>query len=379
METTDDQEQYEPHFKEMLQFLITKLCEWAQNTTAEEITQTPIEQRPVSQSMWSILRKVGVEFLVNLFLPAIPREVQQVFVAEKCNASNLLSLAKVQPQDIYQGIYADLPVRNEEVECYIGSTSSLKRRMAEHLGVVAKKDVEALAECHRKSFHYRFLSDKNTKANFRKLAIFRNPIPTGYLIILESVFMIMLQSYNDPGYYATYSTRQSYRMVKNLREQIELPTMPWCGHGLNAAWPLRQGLTSRGNAKPLPCSNTECQTMTFPRYMMPEGPKCTRALFNSLDPLGGYICRRCDSYKERHGHLPDNATLVNLVSKFVKETEKSNLRQAGKDVICEICGVVEGADGALNSCTAVILPVFESGIVGTLCCCDRICDTLLQY
>jgi hypothetical protein len=109
--------------------------------------------------------------------------------------------------------------------------------------------------------------------------------------------------------------------------------------------------------------------MTYPRNLMPDGPVHPRAYADPWNPLGGFLCRRCESYRERRGVLPDNATLQKLVANYLTEVAKSNLRAADQPVICENCGDVEGPDGLVNSANGFgVRHIASNGVVRCAAC-----------
>ncbi|KAH7128699.1 hypothetical protein B0J11DRAFT_276977 [Dendryphion nanum] len=346
--------QVNQEFAQKLRDLLEDMSKWAKAIEYREFMAMPEDDRPVTKSSWRLLRAIDIDFLLDLYLPGIPLEVQELFVKQEWTLADFLALQEIGEHNGEEpGLYANFPTGDLEhatsagCEAYVGSTAVqiLKRKM-QHLAISLRHTVESLPKGHRRSKHYRTTCRDNVVCNFRKLAGFKRPIAHGYLILLESIFMVLLGTYNHPGYTAKWATQSSYELVRDIRAKLDLPTIPW--KGLNAAWPLRQGFAS-STRKSSECCNPACKTMTYPRFMMPDGPKHPRAIANSLDPLGGFLCRRCDSYRERRGVLPDNATLHKLVSNYLTETAKSEMRQAGQPVICENCGDVEAADGALNS------------------------------
>ncbi|KAH7371380.1 hypothetical protein BKA66DRAFT_444092 [Pyrenochaeta sp. MPI-SDFR-AT-0127] len=342
-----------PDFARKLRIILDALCEWAKGITYSDYTALAEADRPVTISTWRVLRVVSMHFLLGIYIHAIPLRVQELFLKKKWLLEDFLSLPEVEDSNANQGLYGNFPTshlkRASKIGCesYVGSTTELKRRIIEHLAVSSRYTVDSLPKRHARSLHYRTTCRDDVVCNFRMLAQFKRPIHKGYLILLEGIFMVLLGSYNCPGYYAKYATQSSYKLVKDIRAQLDIPATPW--RGLNAAWPLRQGFTSRGPRTPSQCCNAACMMMTYPPHMMPDGPKHPRALANAWNPLGGYLCRRCESYRERHGVLPDSVTLAKLVSKYSTEITKSQLRQTGQPVVCSNCGDVEGPDGAVNS------------------------------
>lgn len=144
--------------------------------------------------------------------------------------------------------------------------------------------------------------------------------------------MILLGTYNHPGYTSLYSTEESYKLTASIRLDLNLPIVVW--HGLNAAWPLRQGFINRHKKSESKCCNPACDNMTYPRgTQLPVGAqKGSRVAADSADPLGGYICRSCYNYLEYHKTLPD----VSITSKFAQRRAVKAEEMA--DTACGTCG-----------------------------------------
>lgn len=329
-----------PDFARKLRIILDALCEWAKGFSFSDYKAIASADRPVTMSTWRILRLVRVDFLLVMYLPAIPLQVQELFLKKEWSLEDFLSLPEVEEDDASdQGLYGNFPTghlnRAPKIgcECYVGSTVKLLRRIMDHLKISSRHTVSTLPKKSARSLHYRTTCREDVVCNFRKLAQFKRPIHVGYLVLLEGIFMVLFGTFNYPGYYAKWATKSSYELVRDIRALLDVPAIPW--KGLNASWPLRQGFIASGPRMQSECCNPACKTMTYPHNMMPAGPKHPRVLANAWNPLGGYLCRRCESYRERRGVLPDNATLHKLVSKYVTETAKSDLRQAGQPVICE--------------------------------------------
>ncbi|RYN48285.1 hypothetical protein AA0114_g7265 [Alternaria tenuissima] len=350
-----DDAEVDPDFARKLRIVLDGFCEWGKSISHADFVAMPESERPFTIGVWKLLQEVSVEYLLGLYLHTIPTEVQELFSKKEWCLEDLLSLPEVKDGEAGdQGLYGNFPTGNLVVaskigcEAYVGSTAELLKRISEHLKISLKYTDSTLPDSHSGSLHYQTTCRADVDCNFRKLAGFKRDIPQGYLIVLESAFMVLFGTYNYPGYYAKWATRSSYKLAKDIRARLDIPAIPW--RGLNAALPLRQGFVARGSKLPSECRNPECKLMTYSRSSMPDGPKHPRVLADPKNPLGGgYLCRRCDSYRERRGVLPDNASLVKLSTQYNLEVAKSNLRQAGQPVICNNCRSVERAEGALNS------------------------------
>lgn len=113
------------------------------------------------------------------------------------------------------------------------------------------------------SLHYQTLCRQNVQSNFRYLAVFTDEIESGYLMLLETVFMAILGTYQFHGRTNIDVSPSSYDLVAQIRAEVGLPQVSWLG--INAAIPMMQGFTRRTN-KTSACCNADCETLTAPVY-----------------------------------------------------------------------------------------------------------------
>jgi hypothetical protein len=103
----------------------------------------------MTMSVWAVLRKVGVDFLLGMYLAGIPTQVQELFLKEEWTLEDLLALPEVEAADAQdQGLYGDFPAgnlkhRNEiGCECYVGLSSALQMPSASY--TLVSKSTELL-------------------------------------------------------------------------------------------------------------------------------------------------------------------------------------------------------------------------------------------
>jgi hypothetical protein len=322
-----------PLFEDLLRQTLVQLVTWAKENELQGLDGAV---RSVALCYWVLLRRVSVDFLVALFLPAISLEVQCLFEKKDWSLEDMLSLPHV-GRDRRQGKYCDFATgdiaRRSTIGCeaYVGSARSLRERTLAHSHMAESYTVDDLPKKHKKSFHYRQICRSGVERNFRKLAAFNCPVETGYLLLLEGVFMILFKTFNHPGYVSNWATSPAYDLVKEIRSSLRVPDVPW--RGMNAAWPLCQGFKNRTSSAPSPCCNPECSTMTYPQssgkvnYCREHG--------DPTNPLGPYLCGICSRYRKWHGVLPD----ANILAKFVERLQTREA--AGEDAACACCGRLE--------------------------------------
>lgn len=331
---------FDEAFERMLRKMLQSLIGWVKAQDYRAFKQLHSEHRPVTFTMFHVLGKVSIDFLLKLYLAAIPLQVQQVLTKKTWTREDFLSLPNVKDNDMRPGIYGDFATGELSgdpqlgVEAYVGSTIKLARRVRQHEAIGRNHTPATLPKKNRNSFHYQQICRSGVSSNFRVLAVFREHVEPGYLTLLEGIMMIILGSYNNPGYTTKYNPASSYDLVSTIRKSVSLPKIPWTG--LNAAFSLKQGFVAASVKKPSKCCNPACSNMTYRPQDVPEGESRTKRLLEDPgNPLGGFICGACGNYRQRHGRLPDAALIMRLAT-------IRNLRQIhGDDASCHNCGVLE--------------------------------------
>jgi hypothetical protein len=329
--------QVNDRFAQILRDVVTRLVEWAKG---HDFYKLDPKDRPMTFGYWTLLCRVSVDFLVSLYLPAIPIQVQDLIAKSEWSLEDFASFPRV-GSDKRQGIYGDFAkgaLRGpSDMDVYVGSARRLKPRTGCHTNLAENYTVQTLPDRHKRSFHYRQICREGVEVDFRRCAAFGTPIPGGYLLLLEGIFMILFDTYQYPGYVSAWATRSSYRLVKEIRESLNLPSVPW--RGMNAAWPLRQGFYNEVARSMSQCCNPACDKMTYPEALRPEGaPKYVRQNGNPGDPLGPYLCDFCGRYREWHkGKLPDAEVLAKVAARKAAREAAGG----GRDLPCAACGLLE--------------------------------------
>ncbi|KAL2811649.1 hypothetical protein BJX63DRAFT_433160 [Aspergillus granulosus] len=322
-------------FAQKLRKSIEALATWARENFIKDLAES---DRPMTTGFWSLLGRLSIDALVSQYLAGISPEVQQVFGKSSWCAQDFLSLPAIDG-DQRQVVYVNIATGNLRWETaigcepYTGSSRCGEKREREHLTMARKYSPENLPQQYRRSFHYKQICRDGVVPNFRLLAAFDRPIPTGYLLLLEGIFMVFLNSYRYPGYFSRYSSRATYDITEKIRESLDLPKVDW--KGMNAAWPLYQGFPNMNSRSPSPCANNECGKMTYPNSNRPEGVKGFRVHLNRGDPLGPYICQTCARYRTRMDQLPDKAFIDEFDEYQAKKAEMRRLY--GSDAECGCC------------------------------------------
>ncbi|KAK2765602.1 hypothetical protein FQN54_008456 [Arachnomyces sp. PD_36] len=364
----DDPSEPAPRIQSFERTLRALLESLIQNVKSiESFTELKREDRPVTFGFWCLLQRVSVPFLMDLYMPAIPAEVQRLFEKKAWSQEDFLSLPAVN-DDERQGIYGDFATGNirhqNDIGCdaYIGSSKCLRKRVLEHLQMARKSTEDLSRSSYRYSRHYQQVCRPDVQANFRRLAAFSSPIHNGYLLLLESAFIILFNTYQHHGYVTRYASGASWKLTGTVRMGLNLPTVSW--KGMNAASPLYQGFINTSAKSISPCRNEHCGVTTRPK-------RNSRASKDIGNPLGGYICGGCHGYRYHHGNQLPTSEQVEL---RCARREHRVARAARVILTCEGCKFVEGS----AYMSRVSPKLINEGIVALLCgyCAARLGQTV---
>lgn len=302
----------------------------AQSLTYKEFCATihSSDGSAMTKGFWRLFPKMSVQDITGKLLPGIPADRQTVFGKEVYRREDFLKLPTDYLREKRAGIYGNFVSGREAPpsgECYTGSARVLQYRMAKHYRMSLLTLTELAADNHPKhSAHYRCICAAEIKCDFRCLA-------PGYLLLLEGIFMVFLDTYQYPGYIHQWSSNATYDLVKQLRELAGLPHMGW--QGLNRAWPIYQGFANPAAKSVAPCAH--CKGDARPGL---------RTLVDAADPLmGGYLCQRCDRWRKgqgkgKTGQLPSPDEIAES-NKFVEarkltQAAKAESLRNGTDIKC---------------------------------------------
>ncbi|CAN9338940.1 unnamed protein product [Alternaria alternata] len=333
-------------FAQILRKCLEELIGWAKEQDYKTWEALPRDQKAMTTGARRILVRVDIDLLMNMYLTAYSSQVQNFVASPTWTLEAILALPDTFG-DRRQGIYGNFPTGGPSrpqigCEAYIGSAKVLHERTlggsGSHSGIARKYSTDTLPPRHLRSLHYNDICRPGVTNNFRALCGFGHPVEFGYLHLLESVNMTIFGSYNDPGYYHKWASKASYDLSYRVRSCLGLPDVPW--KGLNAAWPLFQGLPVASRSKILPCANESCGNTTYPSFKRPEGsPKVRRVLYNPGNPLGEYICTPCGHYRWQYGTLPNEAWCREMTIRAQRRHQKAELvAQNGGTTFCYECG-----------------------------------------
>jgi hypothetical protein len=338
-------------FRKLLRSILVLLVAWASDNIGQ-MRNLSRDQRAMTMGTASFLTHCNIDFVLNLFLSGIPLQVQQLFSKKSWRVSDFMSLPTVALGDNRNGIYGNFATGNISpsnpmgCQVYVGQSVKLWSRILEHLHIAVKYVVDSLPDKVARSLHYLCICRSGVQSNFRQLAVFEDGAQKGYLMLLETVFMILFGTFKSQGYTHQYATSAAFDLVEKIRRELKLANTPW--KGMNAALPALQGF-SRPSRQWSQCCNEDCNAMTAPRSqsakLPPGSPRSSRRLVNEQDPLGGYFCSGCKLYLDRCGVLPG----PNECAKMVRMRMSVQTRPKDDDPKCEDCGLRASDDPSLKS------------------------------
>lgn len=92
--------------------------------------------------------------------------------------------------------------------------------------------------------------------NPRRFTTFDTPLPASYDFILEAIGQIIFGTYQDQGYYHSWSTPASYALTNKIRESLRLAAVTW--KGCSSAWTVFQGVPYMRKKFETACGNLSC-------------------------------------------------------------------------------------------------------------------------
>lgn len=186
-----------------------------------------------------------------------------------------------------------------------------------------------LPKIYQQSQHYRHASRTDN-----------DDLDTWLLILMESVFMVLLQTVKYPGYTTRFNPKELYDSLERLTQilQIESPLFV-----LNMSLSVFQAMPHPWSQLDLSC--VSCQDMTYPSHHLQK--KTSRRPFDSKDPSKGYLCEPCRGFRRQKKRLPTNEEILQACRL------SAHLKEEASHQSCEICNdvfseIVTNSDGSIH-------------------------------
>jgi len=286
------------------------------------------DRQPITRGWWIFLCKVDLEYLVELYLSAIPQHVQSILGQEVFTHTDLLKLVG-NWMDPSWGVYLDVLSNGLR---YVGSatkkgtldkgssTMGLWNRISTYFRWVRRRLLPQYQERIAKDggAHGKAILDPNVTIQFVILARFSNDTCKTYILFLETLMMIYLQTFNS-GITSTYAPLESYKWAQTctpvdlLDKDLE--------NGLNRCWTLNQGLGS-SRKKDRICSH--CARGSIGDWYHSDPTK----------PFVKMLCQSCYRNRRDHGGVLQDAQHIINRCKAIALSKKKKL---DNDWNCDGC------------------------------------------
>lgn len=260
---------------------------------------------PMTRAWWSFLRKVSLEFLLELYLDAFSLRVKSILGKRHFGKDDLLQLPRNWKTCKLRGCYVDVitgsGVENRAgYDVYVGSSTrkwGIRARMNDYESVKMGRRVEKRDH----GAHLSLLRKDSCQINLRLLATL-SPIstPRPYVNFLEKVLSVYLQTLQTPGpTYHEWATPMALYWTKQCTPRDLLPVLYM---GLNRACQLRQGLYAPKG--PRVCFN--CQASKSDKWFTAVAGR----------PFFDVICTNCYQFQRTNkGHFRPRALQELLAAK----------------------------------------------------------------
>ncbi|KUL90501.1 hypothetical protein ZTR_00013 [Talaromyces verruculosus] len=270
----------------------------------------------------------NIDQVLDDYLKAIPQHVQALFQNDHWSFDDLVSLSDAKEVQS-RGVYIHLLQREYRgmlrTMAYVGFSQYIERRLEVHDGIIdrAKRGLK-LPKILRSSQHYRHAIHTDDTSCYKILAIFDDTLDTRYLVLLESLFMILFGTIKYPGFTNKFNPKQMYHALDDFSETLGIVSPLF---GLNLALSVCQSMPHPWSHLDLPCC--ACQAMTYPSHHLPG--KTSRGLFDSNDPSKGYLCKDCRTFRGRYKRLPTQDEIRQ------RPIYAAHRKDADSHASCEIC------------------------------------------
>jgi hypothetical protein len=208
----------------------------AKSVSYDDFKVIDLAERPYRFTVWRLLNNVSIDVLLRSTLPAISLPVQQMITKDVWTLEDLLSLPRLE-QDERPGVYILLPTGSLIItpsigcEAYVGVPKHLHTRIykdsSSHTRISLRYEVKNLPKNKRGSLLYQNSCRGNVRLNPRRLAVYDQTSNITYQYMLEGVCMILVGTYQNPGYIHSQSSLSSSELAAKIRATLDLPEVLW--------------------------------------------------------------------------------------------------------------------------------------------------------
>ncbi|MCJ1439245.1 hypothetical protein MMC27_008637 [Xylographa pallens] len=323
--TDDDEVSIHPdtlRFAERVRYIITGLMMLASSLDADKFQH----RQPISFQWWRFLtRKLDIEWLMEKYLNAVPRNVQLVLGKLSFTRDDLRGLPSHWKTPLW-GVYLNVLTRDSDpcwYNLYVGSATGiqeqssncgLRGRISTYTGWIKRRDIKAF--------------DANTKAYIKH---HNGAHARAVFTIGTSIHPVVLAKFQHSeskrikDYKYSHAVPESFEWVQQCKPVDIEPILPEIG--LNREWPVNQRfMFTKGSIRV--CSN--CSTLTSAgRQWFLADPRRPEKI----------ICSRCYTYRWRCGRdRPVSLELEYQIRARNPESWKLS-RQLRSLNVCGMCGI----------------------------------------
>jgi hypothetical protein len=208
------------HGKLRLQTLLQSIISYCKAHTYIHVRDFLRDQFPMTKANWALMVKVNINFLIDLYVPAMGNEMLSVLWKKRFTIIDLSLISNNGDRELRFGVYA-IVLQNllEQLsKGYSGSSMNpkgLRERKWGHSTHMNAKNAMPKKGC-RALYEFGRLPD--TVFRMRVLATFSNNVPQAYVYLLERAMCIWLNTSTLPDYQGQHNPEITYQFVDKMRK-----------------------------------------------------------------------------------------------------------------------------------------------------------------
>lgn len=257
---------------------------------------------PITLAWWYFITRVSVDYLMQIYLEAVPLHVQTILGQRNFHLNDLLRL-RGNWKDCSWGVYLNILTKpgQDWYRLYVGSAtatgdkSGFWRRIGTYYNwIKIRMDPAKQRVLEEGGAHGRAVLNPEVQIQFVKLAIFSANTSRTYVLFFEALMMIFFQVFKSRNV-SRHAPIICYDWAEQCQPKDILDIDP--SIGLNNAWTLKQGIGSRAPKGGL-CSHCHGKS---------ETKSGKSAGWHHRDPSRPYedmICASCGDSRRRCNQLP---------------------------------------------------------------------------
>ena len=277
----------ELRFRYMLEHLIALAESFSKETFGN------MARMPMTFPWFTFFVHMDAEKVLPRLLASLAKSVK-VILGGPLTTAELLQLPTEWKSRKFWGVYTDIltNIDGKEEARYCGSSTN-KNGMQARLNQY--EQIRRGTSKQEPSSHSTWLQKKDVEVNLRVIAVFKTNTPKPYILLMEILGTILLQTLK------TYKSEQTRGMNYRTSEALEMVRdatpvgLPMAKHQrLNGAIQCLQGLYYRPHKSGALCANPNCATALDVNNL------AMWYAFNPGMPFDGWICYNCYGHRLSH-------------------------------------------------------------------------------